>query len=292
MYVSLNNSGSFWSLFGKQSAGQSNLSDSEIKQTLEKDYTIDIKAEGGKLYAVAKPKNVGRQKLNIAFKISVPKKVSTNLQTSNATIQISDLSGSQNLKTSNGSVTVENVSGKIAGSTSNGSVTVTNSNDDIDLRTSNGGITVKNCSGKMIFQTSNGSVNMNDLKGNISATTSNGGVTASKLNGELTVGTSNGSVKADDVSGSVNVRTSNGGITVTMVSVSDYVTLSTSNANIDLSIPALKGYNLKARADKIETSGLANFSGTLDKKNLDGRTGNGGAKIELSTSGKVNLSFN
>ena len=289
MYVSPNNSGSSWSLF--RSNRRNNWSNEEIKQTLDEDYTIDIKIEGGKLYAVARPKNRSQQKLNISFKISVPKQVNSNLQTSNASIRITNLSGSQNFRTSNGSVTVENVSGKIAGNTSNGSITVTNSNDDIDIRTSNGRITVSDCSGKIILRTSNGGVNLNNISGNISATTSNGGVTAGKINGELKIGTSNGSVRLDDVSGSVNAKTSNGGVTVTMMSVSDYVTLSTSNGNINLSVPAERGYDLKAKAKRIETSGLANFSGKMDNKNLDGRIGNGGAKIELSTSGRASLSF-
>jgi DUF4097 and DUF4098 domain-containing protein YvlB len=293
MYVSPNNSGSSWSLFVSCSRNtrRNNWSSEEIKQTLEEDYTIEIKVEGEKLYVVAKPKNRGQQKLNISFKISVPKQVNSNLQTSNASIRISNLSGLQNFRTSNGSVTVENVSGKIAGSTSNGGITVTNTNDDIDIRTSNGRITVSDCSGKIVLRTSNGGVNLSNISGNISATTSNGGVTASKINGELKIGTSNGNVRLDDVSGSVNAKTSNSGVTVTMAAVSDYVTLSTSNGNINLSVPAERGYDLKARARKIETSGLANFSGRIDDKNLDGRIGNGSAKIDVSTSGRVSLSF-
>ena len=80
-------------------------------------------------------------------------------------------------------------------------------------------------------------------------------------------------------------------MTVTMVSVSNYVTLFTSNGNINLSVPVERGYDMKASAQRIETSGLANFSGKMDNKNLDGRISNGGAKIELSTSGRVSLSF-
>ena len=327
MYVSPTNSGDSGSIFGWRNNRRNNWSDEEIKQMLKEDYTIDIKVEAEKLYAIARPKNKGQQKLNISFKISVPKQVNCNLQTSNAYIRISDLSGSQNFVTSNGSVTVDNVVGKIAGNTSNGSITLTNSNNDIDVKTGNGGITVKYCSGKIILRTTNGAVSLSNLSGNISATSTNSSVTANQVDGELKIETSNGSMKLDHVSGSVNARstnssvtanqvngelnietsngrmsldhvsgsvnakTSNGGMTVTMVSVSDYVILSASNGNINLSVPAEKNYDLKAKAQRIETSGLKNFSGKVDSKNLDGKIGSGGAKIELNTSRQVNLSF-
>jgi len=290
MYISTNNRGNFWSLF--RSNRRNNWSREEIKQTLEEDYMIDIKVEGEKLYAIARQKSRGQQKLNISFKISVPKQVNSHLQTSNANIRISNLSGSQNLRTSNGSVTVENISGKLAGSTSNGSFSATNSTDDIDMRTSNGRITVSDCSGKIVLQTSNSQVNLSNTIGNITATTSNGGVKASHINGELNIRTSNGNVGLEDVLGSVKVNTSNGGVSVAMTSVSDYVILSTSNGNIHLTVPSEKGYDLKARAQKIETSGLENFSGRMDDKNMEGRIGPGGAKIELRTSKRAILSFN
>ena len=264
----------------------------EIKQILEEEYIVDVGVENGKLYAIARPKDQrAQQKLSISFRITVPERVNSDLRTSNASIRISNLSGSQNFRTSNGSVTVENVLGKIVGTTSNGSITVLNSSDEIDLRTSNGSITARNLKGVVTLRTSNGSVNISNLNGVISTTTSNGSVTATNLNGELRTTTSNGSVRLIDVRGSVNARTTNGGITATILSAKDFVTLSTTNGNINLTVPSGKGYDVKARAQRISTSGLANFSGKIDGKNLDGRVGTGGTKIDLTTSGRLQLSF-
>jgi DUF4097 and DUF4098 domain-containing protein YvlB len=290
MYVSPSNNGIF-NLWGSLSNRKKDWSDEDIKQTLEEDYIIDINVKNGKLYAIAKPKNKVQQKLNISFKISVPKHVNGNLHTSNGRIQMRNLSGSQSFRTSNASVTIENISSRVTGSTSNGSITIANSNNQIDLKTSNGRISVKNCSGNITLKTSNGQVDLSNLKGIVSVTTSNGSVTANNISGEFRVGTSNGRVKLDDVSGNVNVRTSNGEVNVAMNSVRDHVVLSTSNGSVNLSVPA-KDYDLKAKGKIVKTSGLANFSGKIDNRILDGKTGNGGAKIELHTSGRVNLSFN
>ena len=300
MQVTVVNSGSFlfggdsWSFFGLRN-NRRNWSDEDIKQTIEEDFDISIKVEGGKLYAIAKTKKscVQQQKLRICFKISVPSQVNSDLQTSNGKIQVGNLSGSHNFRTSNGSLVVENVSGKIVGRTSNGSLTVTNSGDDLNLTTSNGRITAKDSSGKIILRTSNGSVSMSNLNGDISATTSNSSVTANGVVGYLLVRTSNGRVRLNEISGSVNARTSNGGMTVTMGTVSNNVTLTTSNGGVNLTVPVANGYDLQAKGQSIVTSGLANFSGKKDNRNIEGRMGNGGARIAVNTSsGRVNLSFN
>ena len=138
-----------------------NWSDEEIKRHLEENYTIEIKVDNEKLLAVAKPKNgrkKGKEQFSFSFKITVPGQINTNLKTTNGSIQISDLTGSQNLRTVNGSLKVDHVSGKISGSTVNGSITVTDSKDDINLSTVNGGITAKDCDGKVVLNTVNGRI--------------------------------------------------------------------------------------------------------------------------------------
>jgi len=84
--------------------------------------------------------------------------------------------------------------------------------------------------------------------------------------------------------------TANGGMTVEMLSVSEYVKLSNSG-NVNLSLPANNGYQLKVKANKIDTSNLKDFRGNMDSKSLDGTVGNGGAKIEINTSQRASLKF-
>ena len=248
----------------------------KIKQVLEENYTIDIKVEKGKLYALAKQKknifNGNQQGLSISFKISVPKQVNSNLQTSGGSIQISNLSGSQNFKTSGGSLLIQNISGSIVGLTSGGS------------------ITAKDCSGKIELNTSGGSINLNKLSGNISASTSGGSVTATDINGTIKTGTSGGSVRLSGISGNVDAITSGGSLEVKINSVKDYVKLSNSG-NISLTLPGGNGYNLNVKANNIETSGIKDFSGKMEKQILEGTVSRGGAEINLKSSQRVRLSF-
>jgi hypothetical protein len=299
MYVSQNNSRKRWS-------------DEKIKEIVEKNYTLNIKVEDGKLYAEAKPKsgisNWNNQGLSLSFKISVPKQINSDLNTVGGSIKISNLSGTQIFKTSGGSLMVENVSGNIVGETLGGSVSIANSSGNIDLKTSGGSITADNCSeeinlktiggslnmsnlnGNINASTSGGSLNMNNLSGNIHAVTIGGSIRANDIDGVLKTGTSGGSVKLDNISGNVEAKTTAGNMTVKMKSVSDYVKLSNSG-NINLTLPANKGYNLDIEASKITSAGLNDFSGKIDSKNLQTIIGKGGAKIEVETWGRVNLVF-
>ena len=271
-----------------------NWSAEKIRQTLEENYTIDIKVEGGKLYAEAKPKskitNWNQLGVSVSFKISVPKQVNSNLRTSGGSISMSHLSGSQDFKTSGGSLSVENVSGDIVGRTSGGSITVTNSYDNIDLKTSGGSITAKDCSGKINLKTSGGSIKLSYLEGNIDAFTSGGSITANDIKGMLKTGTSGGSVNLNSIYGSVDAKTSGGSMTVEMQSVNDDIKLSNSG-NLNLTLPANNGYNLKVKANKIETSGLKDFRGNMESRSMEGTVGNGGPEITVNTSQRASLSF-
>ena len=271
-----------------------NWSEERIKQALDENYTIEIKVENGKLYVAAKQKrsftNWNQTGLSISFKILVPKQVNSDLQTSGGSIQISNLSGTQNFKTSGGSLAINNVSGNTVGATSGGSIAVVGSKDNIDLRTSGGSITAKDCSGIINLNTSGGSLNLSNLSGDITARTSGGSISASDIKGTLKTGTSGGSVRLSGISGNADASTSGGSMEVKIVSVSDYVRLSNSG-NLSLSLPAGKGYNLNVKANKIETSGLKDFRGSMESTSIQGTVGSGGAELNVKSSQRVSLSF-
>ena len=137
----------------------SRLSDDEIKQELEKTYTIDIKVEGEKLIVVSRPKtNRRKYALNISFNITVPQQISSDLRSTNGSISVNNLSGSHNFQTTNGSLKVDNVSGDITGRTTNGSISATNSNGKITVTTTNGNINLRDVSGVISTRATNGRV--------------------------------------------------------------------------------------------------------------------------------------
>jgi len=224
-------------------------SDQKIKQTLEDNYTFDIKVEGGKLYAAVKTKKNYRSVImgGISLIIIVPEHVNSKLETiPSGDISIRHLSGSLNFKTVGGSITVENVSGKVAGYTVGGNINISNFDGDFD------------------------------------ANTTGGNIMASNIRGTFKIGTASGNVNLNLISGNLNASTTSGNMNIKVESVDKYVKLSNAR-DIKLYLPAEKGFNLKVSADEIETTGLNDFRGKMDDKSIDGTLGDGGPFIEINT---------
>ena len=279
-----------------RASGHNRLSESRVRELLEENYDINVRVENGRLIAEARARRtiIGRNQdgLSISFVINVPSNVSSELRTSGGSIQLSNLSGSaQNFQTSGGSLSIESVLSNINGRTSGGSINLRNSQGNIDLRTSGGSITAQNSSGTVVLRTSGGSLTLNNLSGNIEARTSGGSVTANDIQGALNAQTSGGSVNLNRLSGNVEASTSGGSLNVEMLSVNEFVRLTNSSGNISLTLPANQGYNLNVRgSNRVTTSGLQNFTGNMDERNINGTVGNGGATI-TARGQRVNLNF-
>jgi hypothetical protein len=268
--------------------GNKSLSKEEIDSRLKEDYELNISVSGGKLVAISKQKNSTfnwKRALSISYKIYVPQNVSTDLNTSGGSIDLTNLNGTQDFRTSGGSLTVKQVSGKIMGQTSGGSITVSDSKDDIDLHTSGGSIDATNCAGKITLETSGGSLDLKGLKGTIRAGTSGGSVDGRTIDGELITHTSGGSIDLKALTCSLETSTSGGSIDVEITELRQYVKIRNSGGHIGLSIPKNKGVDLKLNAEKIKTDALSNFSGSMEEHEVYGKLNGGGVPVTVDAGG-------
>jgi hypothetical protein len=164
--------------------------------------------------------------------------------------------------------------------TSNGPISVRNIGTSgahlqtLSLRTSNGRIRAENVTGVIDAQTSNGWVDLDEIDGGASVRTSNGLVTI-RLN-HLT-------------DSPLRVTTSNGAVDLTLRNQpQDAIHAETSNGSITLHLPADAGARLRADTSHSAISSdfdvLQRFE-DHDRWNnrVDGKIGNGGPEIELST---------
>jgi hypothetical protein len=274
---------------------ENTLTKEELQQRLAEDYELTISVSNNKLTAIAKPKerNMNWKKaLNISFKVFSPQSVSTDLATSGGSIHLKNITGSQDFTTSGGSLHVDGVGGEVVGRTSGGSIHVENSKDKIDLSTSGGSIHAKNCNGDLKLATSGGSVRLNDLNGHVKASTSGGSVIGNTIAGELSAHTSGGSIKLEDLSCSLETSTSGGHIDVAIKEFGRYVTITNSGGNINLQMPNNKGVDLKLRGDKINTTTLTNFSGSVEDDEIDGKLNGGGIPVTVRAgSGRIHLAM-
>ncbi len=276
--------------------GNSSLSKSELQARIDKDYTVDISADGGELRAIVKTRvrNMDwKRSLSFSFRVFVTPNVSTDLSTSGGSIDLKNLKGKQEFSTSGGSLTVAQLSGSIKGRTSGGSISVLDCSDDIDLRTSGGSIDANHCTGNINLETSGGSVHLKGLNGKITANTSGGNIHGIGIMGDLKSHTSGGSIDFSEMACALETSTSGGNISVSIKELVKAISIKNSGGNIDLEIPKNVGVNLDLRANKIKTTALNNFNGKSDDDNLEGTLNGGGVEVEAhSGSGRINLSFN
>ena len=271
------------------------LSKEEIQKRLSEDYDLNISVSNNKLTAIAKPKERNmnwKRALNISFKIYSPEAVSTDLSTSGGSISLKNLTGTQDFSTSGGSLRIDNLGGDVHGRTSGGTIDVENSKDKIDLSTSGGSINASNCNGNMKLTTSGGSLRLKQLQGDIKASTSGGSVIGDAIQGELSAHTSGGNIKLEGLSCSLETSTSGGHIDVSMKELGKYVTITNSGGNIYLQLPNNKGVDLKLRGGKINTGTLANFNGTVEEDEIEGKLNGGGIPVTVRAgSGKIQLAM-
>ena len=101
------------------------------------------------------------------------------------------------LRGDNGKVTVLGAAGPVTATTSNGGVEVKGGQGELRLKTTNGGIRVEGGAGKLELGTTNGSIDVKSPKAKVDAKTSNGSIhfTGSLTDGEHSLTTSNGNVE-------------------------------------------------------------------------------------------------
>ena len=271
------------------------LSKEEIQKRLDEYYTMDISISKGQLVATVKQKhaiqNNWKRAVNVSFRAFLPVNVTTDLETSGGSIALSNLNGDHEFTTSGGSISIDHVKGKMKGRGSGGSIHAVSCSNDIDLVTSGGSIDAKDCTGEIRLRTSGGSLDLDNLDGKIEAETSGGSIHADEIKGELVTSTSGGSIRLKNLSCSVEAETSGGGIDAEISDATKSIRLRNSGGNIELELPANKGYDLDLNADKINIE-LKNFSGSTDDNSIEGKIYGGGPKVDVrASSGRINVSF-
>lgn len=135
------------------------------------------------------------------LEVQIPQSLLTAIETSNGSVQVSDMNGDSEIDTSNGSITVINVNGNVKADTSNGAAIITDLTGSLDLKSSNGSLTLTNVSGEVVAKTSNGAIRGSSaINGDWDVKSSNGKITLAipeATNAEIEADTSNGRIGGD-----------------------------------------------------------------------------------------------
>jgi len=155
-----------------------------------------------------------------------------------------------------------------------------------EISSSNGKIILTDCVGNAEISSSNGSITAKNCVGDFKFTTSNASIYAQNINGKMAAFTSNGKITALGVSSLQRLSSSNGSIAAEVIELPEDLTISTSNASIDVYLSQDLNALIKANTSNVSVKlrGIAVNATDIGKSNLVGTLGGGGNTLKLSTS--------
>lgn len=264
------------------------------RKGLEKDFNVTISHNSSSVEISVTPiKKIGFNfnLPEVNFFVITPKRTACQLKTSDGDVKIAGLAGSLECKTSDGDITLADIMGSIQASTSDGDIAISNATGDTNVKTSDGDIALQNITGTIRAKTSDGDIMASQILGDITSSTSDGNIHITKATGNTSVQTSDGNIQFSNITGGMQALCSDGNIKGSIQPLSSGLSAKTSDGNIDVTIPEELGLDLDIRGESLQVP-LKNFSGTSDKRNINGKANGGGIPVSLQTaSGNVRLNY-
>lgn len=247
------------------------------RQELEKEFIVEVVQTANSLSIAVKNRTDAstfnwRDRMEVSFRLQVPKETACDLRTSDGNISLKGLTGNQKCRTSDGNLEITGIAGALMASTSDGN------------------INVQKVAGTVEVKSSDGDIRLESIDGDAKASTSDGNVSAVRISGTTSLKTSDGNISFEDLSGSLTASTSDGNVTGNVLELKRELTVKTSDGNIAVTIPSRLGLDLNIKGESLAVP-LTNFTGQSDEKSIQGKSNGGGIPVNLATSGNVTLSY-
>ncbi len=245
------------------------------KEILER-FQIEFNQDGNDVEVIGEIDNHRRNRLQVRYRIMIPKEYNINLSTAGGSIDIADLDGSVVSRTAGGSIQIGKVRGPVSAKTAGGSIRLGGSGRNVELKTAGGSIVVGRVLSSAKVETSGGSIHLGEI------------------NGTLEARTAGGSITIDGVTDAVDARTSGGSVEATLLSQpKGDCRLTTSAGSVTVNIPEDVRLDIEARSmgGKIITDLPITVRGELSQGRIEGTLNGGGPLLELRTSaGNISIS--
>ena len=206
-----------------------------------------------------------------SYRVEVPRRFSTRLQTSGGSLTITDLEGDVDGKTAGGSVTTERITGTVEVRTAGGSLALRGIDGQVQGRTAGGSIAVEDVTGPLNVRTAGGSIRISEVDDSVTAKTAGGSVQVERVDGAVEARTSGGDVTVRGVAQEVRAKTSGGDIELR--DLGGPVTAQTSGGDIE-------GDNLRGAVDARTSAGDVELENVAAP--ITARTSVGDVEIEIT----------
>jgi DUF4097 and DUF4098 domain-containing protein YvlB len=215
-----------------------------------------------------------QRNISISYEIVAP--VETRLRSSSG-------SGEQN---------VSGLRGPVEASSGSGSLKFTNIGDMVRASTGSGHISVQGVKGSVRASTGSGEVIAMGVAGGLHASTGSGSVTLRQTaTGDVEVSSGSGTLRLEGVRGAVHAHTASGNMLVEGEGQGSW-RLSTASGNVTVRLPGQQGFTLRAHtvSGSLHSAREMVVQGALDEHELEGKVGDGGFMLDVSTvSGNVRI---
>jgi DUF4097 and DUF4098 domain-containing protein YvlB len=181
---------------------------------------------------------------------------------------------------------IEGVAGTVDANSGSGSVKLAHIGSEVHARTGSGDIELTDIHGAAQATAGSGSIRADGVAGGFTASSGSGDVRLQEsAPGDVEIGTGSGEVTVKGANGAVKVQTGSGGVTVDGNPAGEW-RLRTGSGDVAVVLPPTASFNLVARtgSGSIDSTHTVAVQGKTNPHTLEGKVGNGGPTVELSTS--------
>jgi hypothetical protein len=154
------------------------------------------------------------------------------------------------------------------------------------VQNQSGDLIITGARGEIRAVSTTGNIELTGLSGNIFAKTVNGNIHVDSNSGEVRVRTVTGNIFASDMNGTLVSATTSGNITADFLQVSQGIYMEAVSGDINLTIPAIDGYEIQGRAMRFDLAGISQGSISEQSQTFRERKlvlREGGLPVQLTT---------
>jgi len=197
-------------------------------------------------------------------------------------------------KTGSGSQEIDGIAGPLEASTGSGSIRASNIGASVQATTGSGKIVLETVKEGVRASTGSGAIQATGVGGSVRASTGSGNVTVEQTGvADARVNTASGNIVLKQVRGLVHAKSASGSITAEGGGESPWY-LESVSGSVAVRVPPNLGFNLRAHtvSGSISTNRPLTLQGSINKRELTGKAGNGGFILDVSTvSGNIHIDW-
>ena len=205
--------------------------------------------------------------ISIDYDVTVPAKTHLTSSTGSGDQNVSGLQSPATARTGSGNITVENVSA------------------EVHARSGSGDLKINAIKGALYCDTGSGNIHADDIAGDVSASAGSGNIEVRQsAGGSVKAETGSGNIRLNGVKGGLRASAGSGDIHAEGEPTSDW-NLGAGSGNITLRVPTHASFNIDARTSSgsLTVKHPVTMQGTLSRKHIQGKVGNGGVLLDLHT---------